>query len=590
MLRGGLFWKLFGAFVVLVLLTALVAGWIASGRVIEDVEQDTRQALRVHVQLIEQYVAQELPESSTPGFQQRIRALGESTNLRLTIIGADGVVLADSSKDPLGMDNHGTRPEVLASHNAEFGQSTRHSNTLDLAMVYVATCIRDDAGTRGYVRGALPLRNLNKRLSGLRHSIVMAALIAVLIGLAAAVVLARRLSLPLRAMTQAAAAIAGGELNRRVPTPTSDEVGELGHAFNEMTGRLQKEMNTIRHDRRELRAILGGMAEGVVAVDADERIVLLNESACTIFGVDAEASNGRPIWEVLRVPQVTEVLAKAIEHASVQTSEWRRSQEGRQRILRLHASPLIGSSGGSRGAVLVLDDVTDRRRAVEVRSEFIANASHELKTPVASIRGLAETILHDPDMDIDTRDEFLERMIRQSSRLGDLVEEMLSLSRAESKEARAAATAFDARAPVREVLDDAAPLAAERDIDLRGDLGNTPLSMRSQREALVRIAGNLLDNAIRHSGAGDCVRVQLERNGDAAVLTVTDNGPGIPADRQDRIFERFYRLDDGRDRDSGGTGLGLAIVKHLVQAMSGQIEVQSPPEGGSRFTVRLPLA
>jgi two-component system phosphate regulon sensor histidine kinase PhoR len=590
MLRSGLFWKMFSASVALILLTALVTGWIASGRVIDDVERETKQALRTHLELIHGYVTKELPQATTPAFQEQIRSLGKSSAMRLTIIDASGVVLADSSKDPHGMDNHGERPEVLASRDLDFGHSTRRSDTMALSMVYVAKCIRDGDRIRGYVRGAVPLRNLKERLSGLRHSVAMAALIAVLVSLIAAVILARRLSRPLRAMTRAAAAIAAGDLDGRVATTTADEVGELGRAFNEMTIRLQKEMNTIRRDRRELRAILGGMAEGVVAIDWNQRIVLLNESACEIFGVDSEASAGLPIADVLRVPQVPGTLVKAMESGCVQTSEWRSSHEGRQRILRLHASPLIGGSGGSRGAVLVLDDVTERRRAGQVRSEFIANASHELKTPVASIRGLAETILHDPDMDLKTRDGFLERVIRQSTRLGSLVEEMLALARAESKEARLAATPFDARAPLQEVVDDAAPLAAERSIHLDSSLGNDPLPMRSQREALVRIAGNLIDNAIRHSDGGETVRVQLERRGAEAWLAVSDNGPGIPADRKDRIFERFYRLDDGRDRGSGGTGLGLAIVKHLVQAIGGHIEVLSPPEGGSRFVVRLPLA
>jgi len=590
MLRRGLFWKFFLASVALIVLTALVAGWIASGRVMEDVEHDTEVALRVHIQLVEPYVAQELPQTARPEFQAHIRSLGERTGVRFTVLDRDGTVLADSSRDPQEMDNHGRRPEVLASRESEFGESIRHSDTLGLSMVYVAKALRDASGIRGTVRGALPLRNLRARMSGLRHSVLTAALVAILVGLAAAFLLARRLSRPLRAITEAAAAIAAGDLDRRVPTSTSDEVGELGGAFNEMASLLQKEMNTIRRDRRELRAILGGMVEGVVAVDVKERIVLLNEAACRIFGVDAEASTGRLIWEVLRVPEVLETLARAMKNAGVETAEWRPSLEGRQQIIRLHASPLIDAAGHSLGAVLVLDDVTARRRAVEMRSEFIANASHELKTPVASIRGLAETILHDPAMDPETRNGFLRRVIRQSSRLGDLVEEMLALSRAESTQAQLAAAPFDARDPVQEVLDNAAPLAAERGVPLDAQLGEQALPMSGLREALVRIAGNLLDNAIKHSTRGQRVAVELARADAEVVLTVRDDGPGIPADRQDRIFERFYRLDDGRDREAGGTGLGLAIVKHLVQALGGRIHVESPPKGGSAFIVTLPLA
>jgi len=584
--RPSLFWKIFGSSIALILLTAIVAGWLAERRIVDDVEQETRADLRSRVDLLTALVRDRLPADFDPAFQDEIRAIGTRIDTRLTIIRPDGLVLADSRKDPRVMDDHSTRPEVLASREQEFGSSTRTSATLQMRMVYVAHALRGDDGTlRAYVRGSLPLVRLQERLRGLRGMILGGAAFAVLVGLLAALLVARRLARPLRQMAEVAGAIAGGDLQRRVAVTTRDEVGDLGRRFNEMAVRVEEDVATIDRDRRELRAILRGMAEGVIAVDAEDRVVLINEAARDMLQLSGMEVEGNPLWASVRLPSAADALARARKDGKPHTTVLRIPRDGRERALRLHASPVVGEDGLHRGAVMVVADITEREQIEAIRRDFIANASHELKTPIASIRGLVETILEDGEMPVATRTGFLERVVRQISRLGNLVEEMLALSRLESREAAVTQRRTDLRAPLREVVEIARPLAAEREVTLAVELPESEILVRAEPESVHRIASNLLDNAIKYSGRNKHVAVRVYRTGANVVLEVRDDGPGIPKEKHNRIFERFFRVDEHRSRQLGGTGLGLAIVKHLVQAHGGRIELESAPGAGSTFRV-----
>jgi len=588
LLRPSLFWKIFGSSVVLIVLTAVVAGWLAESRVVQDVERETRANLQTRVALIRAVVVHGLPVEVEEAFQTQIRDLGKRTGTRITIVRADGLVLADSSKDPRGMDNHGHRPEILASREAPFGAATRFSRTLEARMVYTAVAVRSGGEIRAFVRGALPLPRLNERLAELRGTILGAAGLAAILGLLGALLLARRLAGPLAAMSSAAAAMAEGDLERRVEVTSGDEVGDLGRRFNEMAARLESEVRLIRRERQELRAILDSMVEGVLAIDADDRIALANDAAGRILTLDLDAAAARPFWEHVRIPAIADLVRETTRSARHQTRVVRLVAERADRVVHVHASPLLGEAGEATGTVLVLDDATERERVEIVRRDFIANASHELKTPIASIRGLVETILSDEAMPTETRDGFLERVLRQISRLGDLVGEMLALSRLEARDARWTLHPVDLRDAVRETADDATLRATEAGVTLDVDLGDEPLRVTADPEALRRIAGNLLDNAIAYGPRGTRVGVRLLRTEGEIHLEVRDEGPGIPSDKQDRIFERFYRVDEGRSREIGGTGLGLAIVKHLVQAQGGRIELESALGRGSLFRVAFP--
>ena len=587
MIRPRIFLKIFFSTVVLMALTGLVATWIAAHRVRDEVTAETREQLRNEVEILDTMFADAPPTEMSAALQGRMRALGTRAKLRITLIRPDGVVLADSHKDPLGMDNHGDRPEVRQSREEPYGESLRRSDTLGQEFMYVAKQLGPVDAPTMFVRCSRPLHMLEPRMTSLRDTMLGAVGVAILFGLLGAWFVARRVSRPLQAVTEAAGDLAAGDYSRRAPVSSNDEIGDLGRSFNEMAAQLEAEVATIRRDQRELRAILRGMVEGVVAVDTQERVVLMNEAACEILGIEEERAAKRPIWETIRIPPVLAALQAAVKKESVQTSKVRLPRGGTDRIVNLHASPLVGDGGARRGAVIVLEDATERERVESIRRDFIANASHELKTPIASVRGMVETILDDDAMEAGVRQRFLERILGQTQRLGDIVQEMLALSRLEADGARVATRAFDARGALRGVVEDVMPLAQEREVTVESTIPTEPCLVHAEPEGLRRIVGNLLDNAVKYTHRGGTVEMNARQTGDELVIEVSDNGPGIPAEKHHRIFERFYRVDEGRSRELGGTGLGLAIVKHHVQALGGRIELESAPGQGSTFRVTL---
>ncbi|MDF1699908.1 MAG: ATP-binding protein [Planctomycetota bacterium] len=590
MIRPRIFLKIFLSTVVLIAVTGLAATWLATRTVRDSVETETRERLRAQVDILCTLLATSPPTERNDVLQARIHALGARTSMRITLIRGDGRVLADSHRDPATMDDHAERAEIRASRDSPFGESSRQSQTLGQRMIYVARMVGSETAPKFFVRGSQPLLNLDTRLADLRVTVLGAVGFAMLLGLLGALFVARRVSAPLRAVSEAAAAIAEGDFARRAPVTTNDEIGDVGHSFNAMAARLEEEVTTIRRDQRELRSILRGMVEGVLAIDTEERVVLMNEAACEILDIAEEDAAKRPIGEAIRVPAVLATLAAAVKKQKEQTSKVRLPRGAIDRIVKLHASPLLGDDGAARGAVIVLEDVTERERVESMRRDFIANASHELKTPIASVRGMVETILDDEAMDLEVRERFLGRVLKQTHRLGDIVQEMLALSRLETQGARLATEAFDARVALREVVEDAAPLAGEHAVKLSSSLPDEACPVLAEPEALRRIVGNLIDNAINYSSQGSQVEVHARAQGEELVIEVSDDGPGIPTEKHDRIFERFYRVDEGRSREVGGTGLGLAIVKHLVQALDGRIELESAPGQGSTFRVTLPMA
>ena len=587
MIRPRIFLKIFFSTVVLMALTGLVASWLVTRDVGDQVRDETAKRLRAQVEMLYALVDREVPTEHSAELQQRMRKLAGQTNMRITLIRADGVVLADSHKDPLGMDNHGDRPEVLASREHSFGETQRRSETLSQTMLYTAKAYPNAEAPQLYVRGAKPLTNIEARQTELRNLVLGAIGIATLFSLLGALLVARRISGPIRAVSEAAGDIARGDYARRVPIQSDDEIADLGRSFNEMATRLEDEVTTIRRDQRELRAILRGMTEGVLAIDNEERVVLMNEAACEILEIEEHRALKRPIWEAIRVPAIAATLQAAVKKQKTQSSKVRLPRGATDRIVNLHASPLVGEADAKRGAVIVLEDATERERVEAIRRDFIANASHELKTPIASVRGMVETILDDDEMDVAMRQRFLERVLNQTTRLGDIVQEMLALSRLEAEGSRVATKALDARNALRGVAEDVMPLAKERGIQLDVTIPSEPCLVMAEPEALRRIVGNLLDNAVKYADVNGTVEMHARHEGDELLIEVSDDGPGIPTEKHHRIFERFYRVDESRSRELGGTGLGLAIVKHHVQALGGRIELESAPGQGSTFRVSL---
>jgi len=599
MIRSRFFWKLYAGYIAIILLTTAFVVGLAAWRLRQNWVHETEVVLRSKAALLREIAMPTLVPNDAGGaagaladsarLQERVRALGDEIAARLTIVRADGRVIADSQQDPALMNNHLDRPEILAARSHGVGISTRRSETISATMLYVALRIGDQARVVGYARAALPLVSFNAQLRALTRPVVFGAALAALLALLLGLYASWRVTSPLASITGAARAIAQGKFDERVAISARDEVGDLARSFNTMRDELEQRVKTITTDRSRVLAILSSMVEGVVAVDSDERIVHMNAVAGSLLGVRPEEVAGKRLWEATRFQEVNEALAQSMREATSVRGEARLIGEKLDRVIEVNAAPLRGGDGGTAGAVVVLHDVTELRRLEEVRREFVANVSHELKTPLTAIRGMVETLIDDAAIEPAKREHFLSRIHDQTLRLSALVTDLLTLSRVESRGSALERERFDLREIAAESARTVAPAMEERGLAFELSQPAEAVLVVGDRGALAQAVNNLLDNAVKYTPPGGRVRLSVARAGEMACVEVRDTGIGIEPREQERIFERFYRVDKGRSRDLGGTGLGLSIVRNVARVHGGRVSVDSAPGQGSVFSIFIPL-
>jgi len=587
------FWKVFAATALVVAVALTVMGTLAFDRVSELDSAATRRELLGHALLA---VACRAPlEGGGSPAQVRdelAEPLAQAARLapgrRFTVLLADGTVVADTHENPADMDNHAGRPEILAARGPH-EPVVRWSRTLGRNMLYDALPIEHPDGTLlGYARVAIPMDDLAEEHAHLRSALLLAAGLALALGALAALVVARGVHRPLQRITAFVDAVARGEPAPRLPRSGQGDLAGLAESVNVMADRLDERFQRILRDQSEILAVLSSMVEGVLATDHEQRIMLLNAAAASMLGAPAAEVRGRPVWEVTRTPEIVDIVTRCLRDGRLATGEALLAGESHDRVLRLTASPLADDHGAW-GCVLVLHDLTEVRRLEQVRRDFVTNVSHELKTPLTSMRGFVEAVLDDPAMEPAMRARFLLRARENTDRMVAIVGDLLSLARIEAEDGGLDTDELDLRDVAATATAEASSAASLRGISLQLGLPGEPLSVFGDRTALATAITNLLDNAIKYSPQGGRVRLSAGTDGREAWVEVTDNGPGIPAHETERIFERFYRVDRNRSRELGGTGLGLSIVRHVARAHGGRASVQSTPGRGSTFRIAIPL-
>ncbi len=585
-----LFLKLFLTYAALIVLTvgtclAIVAGW-EEAQLVEQV----RRRLRDTATLLRDDFRNHLPDGDNELLQQRVRSLGAQTKTRFTLVDATGKVLADSERETLddveAMDNHLSRQEFIQAKNDGFGSSRRVSPTLQIPFLYYALTVEQDGQTVGYVRAAQPIASILTEVRAVRQLIGLAGVGVGLAGLLVTYWLTRRIVQPIHELTIAAEAMTIGREPRRVGITSKDEVGTLSRAFERMVDRLSRRENALHQSVDRQSTILAGMNEGVLALDAKKRVLFANLAAGNMLGFVPDQAERRNLLEVVRSNDLYEIAQRAIATDLLAESEieW---QSDTLRTLDVNATPLPGDP--SPGVVLVLHDVTEIKRLEGLRQQFVANVSHELKTPLSSIKAYTETLLNGALDDTENARRFLSRIDDQSDRLHQLIIDLLALARIESGQAAIERTAVRLSSVVDACLSDYEPRALAAQVTVSKELSEEDTQLFANEESLLQILSNLVDNALKYTPSGGTITVRSREEVNQAVIEVTDSGPGIDPIHHERLFERFYRVDKARSRELGGTGLGLAIVKHLCNAMDGAVTVHSTPGEGSTFQVVLPL-
>ena len=513
--------------------------------------------------------------------------MGRETGLRVTFISPDGRVVGESELPATGlegMENHLGRPEVQEALRAGVGYATRASATLGVELMYAA-CARPD---RSVTRVAIPLTQVRATTRHAARTVAAVSLIVTLLALPFVFALSRRISRPIEEMCGMARRAADGDFTQRAPERGGAELAALGAALNRMSDQLRQRLQEVASEKAELQATLSTMVEGVMAVDLDCRVRLVNESLRRLFSLVGDSA-GRTVMEIFRHLPLQELLDQVLAGRPANALEM--SYLGQEeRVFDVTAARLTGGDGQARGAVVVFHDITRIRKLERVRREFVANASHELRTPLSVIRGYVETLLEEPPPDAATARGFLSAMDRNVRRLESLMRDLLSISELESQQARLSIGPVVLRELAADAAGELGRLAQERGGTVTLDFPDDLPTATADEDRVHQVFTNLIENALKYSGPGGRVRVSARAEGAQLVVSVSDNGPGIAPEHLTRIFERFYRVDKARSRALGGTGLGLSIVKHIVHAQGGRVWAESRPGEGSTFYFTLPQA
>jgi two-component system phosphate regulon sensor histidine kinase PhoR len=579
----GIRFKLFLGSLALIGISIVAAELYLSQALENQLTDRIRADLIVRARLIAQRIASTgvrlSDETSADGLADE---LGAASGVRVTLVRPDGTVAGDSEVDAARLpkiENHGDRPEIMQALATGEGSSVRHSATVGRRMMYAAVPISNQRTVIGTARVAMPLTEIDDAIGQMRKTLGVAALLALLVAAVVSYSAAELTSRKLRELTAAARQMAAGNLAVRMRPSGHDEIVELGHALNQLAGSLSSSLDDLRGERDLLTGILSSMNEGVLVVGADGRIVLTNPALREMLLIGTDAI-GRSVLQVIRNADLNNALQGA---ARGEASEVETDLAGlmRRRAL-VRTVPLQDAPGG---VLAVFVDVTELRKLEAVRRDFVANASHELRSPLTTVRAAAET-LRTVDNDAKATARFIELIQRNSERLANLIDDLLELSRIESRDLKLQLEALDLGAVVERTLAQHAHRAQLKRITLRHEAGGTPV-VRADRRALDHVLGNLIDNALKYCPEGAAVRVAAAAEDGKVRVSVADTGPGIPSEHVQRVFERFYRVDAGRSRELGGTGLGLSIVKHLVEAMGGTVTVDSRVGSGSTFSFTL---
>jgi two-component system phosphate regulon sensor histidine kinase PhoR len=529
-------------------------------------------------------------ETSLPGFlypdelsdlDSLAKKLGSEIETRVTIISLNGTVLGDSEEEPSTMENHANRPEIMDALATGVGESTRYSTTLVQNMMYVAVPISYQGEVLGVARVSLPLTVVENVVHQVTVSIIIAMVVATALVVLAAWIIARTTTRPIRRLTAASKRIASGELGQKITIEAKDEVGELTHAFNEMSAKTKELVETISEDRTRLATILDNMTDAVIMLNSDGNISLANRAAEKLFNIK-EADN-KPLIEAVRDHEVDELLKLCLRTGNTQAAHYESGTS--KRYLRAIAIPIVHNE--SRVVLLLFQDLTELRNVQTTRRELIGNISHEFRTPLAGIKAMVETLGGGTIDDKGAARDFLARIDSEVDRLTQLVAELTELSRIETGKAELKKEPVKINQLVDEVIAQLNPQAERQKIAISRDFTADLPSIPADRDRVRQVIANLVHNAIKFTPAGGQITITSRALEDSVVVDIADTGIGIPKEDLARVFERFYKGDKARTGE--GTGMGLAIAKHVVEAHGGSIWVRSEEGKGSTFSFSLPF-
>jgi two-component system phosphate regulon sensor histidine kinase PhoR len=586
--RKRLLWQLFPSYLLITLVTLLAASWYASEAMRRFFLDQTETDLKARASLLEKQIKGLISPLGAENIDTICKEAGRLSATRITVILPDGTVIGDSRETPRLMDNHANRPEIISALAGQTGTSLRFSNTLLQRMLYVAIPIRDHQGIVAVLRTALPATALEAEIGSIQLKIALGGCIIALLAAAISWVISRRISRPIEQMKKSAEQFAAGDFSQQLNFSSTLEMAGLADALNQMANQLDHRIKTIINQRNQLETVLASMLEGVIAVDSEERIVSINRAAAQLFENEPASCQNKSIQEVIRSSALQQFIRRALSNPKP-AEEDITVYQNEERVIDVKSTPLLDADRQQIGTLVVFNDVTQLRDLENMRRDFVANVSHEIKTPLTAIKGFVETLQQGKVHRAEEKVRFLSIIQKHVDRLNSIIEDLLALSRIEQEDERREINFQQIK--IRDIFEAAVqlcrPKAEEKKVRIELDCDKETTAVLDPT-LIEQAVANLLDNAIKYSEPQSAVLLRSRRQNSEVVISVEDHGIGIAQKHLPRLFERFYRVDQARSRSMGGTGLGLAIVKHIAQAHGGQVTVESRLGEGSRFSIHLP--
>ena len=584
-------WQLFPSYIIILICAMSAVSWYGTHSLKKFYIEQIGAFLEAQSALILSQVTELTGAENFTELERFCRETGKKVSTRITVVMFDGEVVCDSDQDTGTMQNHANRPEIIQALSGKVGTSQRFSTTTRQQMLYVAIPINGMHAIAGVLRTSVPLTAIEAELHSLYFRIAIGIIIVIIFASGMTLFMARKISKPLEQMKHDSLRFANGDFREKILVAGSEEIVGLAQAMNRMALQLDERMRAVLGKSNELETVLSSMTEGVIAVDLDEKVLYMNGAAQKQLDIGQHGVEGKRLPEVVRNIELLRFIQYTISQDE-QTEKTIVFHLGKkdERILQVHGAQLFETKMRRIGALVVINDVSRLLRLENLRRDLVANVSHELKTPITSIKGYVETLLDEAGEHPQHVKDFLEIIGKQTNRLHAIVEDLLSLAEIEQK-SDGRELIFLEKGRVIDVLHAAIEACSVKAAD-----HNVQISLHCDEKIQTMINSplleqaviNLLDNAIKYSKPEGTVQIDTDTRGKEILISIKDSGLGIGSRHLDRLFERFYVVDKSRSRESGGTGLGLAIVKHIVQAHAGKVAVESELNKGSIFTIHLP--
>lgn len=580
-MRTRLFYKLFGTYVVIAVLAVAIAGFVIERQIKTGLTRWIEDELTAQAQIMALMPEMELVRHS--------RLLAERSRARLTVIDAAGRVIVDSDRNLIAVDNHLNRSEIQEARIKGKGATIRYSQTLKADTLNVALPLHDGTNLTGYIRLSRPMLEVAQSVDRIRYSVLEVLLLILFLSMILALVFSKKMVSPIQEIEAFTDRIRKGDVSGMVMIESRDEIGQLARNINDMVAELQDKIRQANDEKWKLRAAFAGMAEGVMILDAQHRIENLNKGMAAMIGSEYADIVGKSPLEVFRNVELQDALNR-FRLAGDPVLQEIALGDDKPLILDVSISAVKNLPGQAPKTMMVFHDVTHLKKLERMRVDFVANATHEIKTPLTAIIGFVETLERGAIEDAAMARKFLHTIRENALRLNRLVDDLLILSNVELGETKMNLEAL----AVADVLERALTLiqanAALKNVSLRTELPAELPLIRADRDKAVQVLLNILDNAVKFTPEGGQVSITAsEAQKDFITVRITDTGPGIPKSELPRLGERFYRVDKMRSRDLGGTGLGLSIVKHLMKAHQGSMEIDSTPGKGAVVSLKFPI-